>query len=121
MRESVINGGNVSEFREQSLAAAGARGWHNVNVREAAILMGADAEAVSAELFDKEINEFSIDSRSVKTGELFFALSQEDYARAGFNGTFDDAHQYIKDAFDKGAIAAVARADRVNGDPRLWL
>lgn len=90
-----------------------------MNVRAASILMGADAEAVGAELFDKEISEFSIDSRSVKTGELFFALSQEDYARAGFNGTFADAHEYIEDALGKGAIAAVARADRVNSDPTL--
>lgn len=90
-----------------------------MNVREASILMGADAAHVSAELFDRRINEFSIDSRSVKEGELFFALSQEDYARAGFNGTFDDAHQYIKDAIDKGAIAAVARAERVQSDPSL--
>lgn len=90
-----------------------------MNVREATNLMGADAAAVSAELFDKEINEFSIDSRSVKAGELFFALSQEDYVRAGFNGTFHDAHQYIKEAFGKGAIAAVARTDRVNGDAEL--
>jgi len=81
--------------------------------------MGAIAEEVSAELFDKKINEFSIDSRSVKTGELFFALSQSDYARAGFNGTFDDAHQYIEDAFARGAIAAVARKARVEGDPVL--
>ncbi len=90
-----------------------------MNVRAASILMGADAEAVSAELFDKEISEFSIDSRSVKKGELFFALSQEDYARAGFNGTFADAHEYIEDALGKGAIAAVARAARVNSDPAL--
>ena len=68
---------------------------------------------VSAELFDKEITDFSIDSRSVNAGELFFALSQEDYARAGFNGTFADAHEFIPDALSRGAIAAVARADRV--------
>ena len=90
-----------------------------MNVREASILMGADAEEVSAELFDKEITDFSIDSRSVNAGELFFALSQEDYARAGFNGDFADAHEFIEDAFGRGAIAAVARAERVNGDPRL--
>ncbi len=90
-----------------------------MNVREAAVLMGAIADEVSAELFDKKISEFSIDSRSVKTGDLFFALSQSDYARAGFNGTFDDAHQYIDDAFAKGAIAAVARKARVEGDPLL--
>ena len=90
-----------------------------MNVREASLLMGANAADVGAELFDKEITGFSIDSRSVTTGELFFALSQEDYARAGFNGTFADAHQYIDDAFGKGAIAAVARADRVKGDQHL--
>jgi UDP-N-acetylmuramoyl-tripeptide--D-alanyl-D-alanine ligase len=90
-----------------------------VNVREASILMGADSEAISAELFDKQIADFSIDSRSVKAGELFFALSQEDYARAGFNGTFADAHEFIADAFNHGAIAAVARADRVRGDEKL--
>jgi UDP-N-acetylmuramoyl-tripeptide--D-alanyl-D-alanine ligase len=90
-----------------------------VNVREASLLMGAISANAGAELFDKEISGFSIDSRSVTTGELFFALSQEDYTRAGFNGTFADAHQYIDDAFAKGAIAAVARADRVTSDEHL--
>ena len=90
-----------------------------MNVREASILMGADASFVSAELFDKQITDFSIDSRSVKTGELFFALSQDDYQRAGFNGTFADAHEFIEDAFARGALAAVARAERVNTDEKL--
>jgi len=81
--------------------------------------MRANAEYVSAELFDKKIADFSIDSRSVNAGGLFFALSQEDYARAGFNGTFADGHQFIPDAFDRGAMAAVARADRVRGDEGL--
>ena len=90
-----------------------------MNVREASVLMGAIADELSAELFDKKITDFSIDSRAVHAGEIFFALSQEDYARAGFNGAFADGHQYIKDAFDRGAIAAVARADRVTGDRAL--
>lgn len=90
-----------------------------MKVREASLLMGASAEDTSAELFDKEIIDFSIDSRSVNAGELFFALSQEDYARAGFNGTFADGHQYIQDAFARGAVAAVARKDRVRGDQGL--
>jgi UDP-N-acetylmuramoyl-tripeptide--D-alanyl-D-alanine ligase len=81
--------------------------------------MGANATGASPELFDKEIKDFSIDSRSVGAGELFFALSQEDYARAGFNGTFADAHQYIADALAQGAIAAVARTDRVSVDANL--
>jgi UDP-N-acetylmuramoyl-tripeptide--D-alanyl-D-alanine ligase len=81
--------------------------------------MGANATSMSAEMFDKQIRDYSIDSRSVGAGELFFALSQEDYARAGFNGEFVDAHRFIADAFARGAIAAVARADRVSGDPVL--
>jgi UDP-N-acetylmuramoyl-tripeptide--D-alanyl-D-alanine ligase len=90
-----------------------------VKVGEAAFLMGANATGASPELFDKEIKDFSIDSRSVGAGELFFALSQEDYARAGFNGTFADAHQYIAEALAQGAVAAVARADRVREDANL--
>src|SRR5436190_18731933 len=81
--------------------------------------MGADTASVSARMFDKQIKDYSIDSRSVGAGELFFALSQQDYARAGFNGEFVDAHRFIGDALERGAIAAVARADRVNGDPEL--
>src|SRR6267142_2012090 len=81
--------------------------------------MGANAEHLSAELFDKEINDFSIDSRSVGAGELFFALSQADYARAGFNGTFADGHQFITEAFERGAIAAVARVDHVRDSEDL--
>ncbi len=90
-----------------------------MKVREASLLTGAGTDELGAELFDNEIINFSIDSRSVKAGELFFALSQEDYARAGFNGTFADGHLYIKDAFDRGAVAAVARADRVLADQGL--
>src|ERR687883_23663 len=81
--------------------------------------MGADARHFSAEMFDKEIVGFSIDSRNTGAGELFFALSQEDYARAGFNGTFVDAHRYIPQAFEKGAVAAVARKDHVQADAGL--
>ena len=45
-----------------------------MKVGEAAELMGADANALSAVMFDKQITDFSIDSRSVGAGELFFAL-----------------------------------------------
>ncbi|HEU4768374.1 MAG TPA: UDP-N-acetylmuramoyl-tripeptide--D-alanyl-D-alanine ligase [Pyrinomonadaceae bacterium] len=90
-----------------------------MKVGEAAALMGAQVDSLSAELFDKQINDFSIDSRSVGAGELFFALSQKDYVRAGFNGDFIDGHTFIADSFAHGAIAAVARLDRVAGDPGL--
>ncbi|HSE33037.1 MAG TPA: UDP-N-acetylmuramoyl-tripeptide--D-alanyl-D-alanine ligase [Pyrinomonadaceae bacterium] len=90
-----------------------------MNLAEAARLMGANVEALSAEMFDKQITDYSIDSRSVGAGELFFALSQKDYVRAGFNGEFADGHQFIEASFAAGAIAAVARLDRVKGDPQL--
>ena len=81
--------------------------------------MGANVQALSAEMFDKQITDYSIDSRSVGAGELFFALSQKDYVRAGFNGEFADGHKFIESSFAAGAIAAVARLDRVTGDPQL--
>ena len=91
-----------------------------MKIGEAASLMGAETVgATSAEMFDKVIKGFSIDSRSIGEGELFFALSQDDYTRAGFNGTFVDAHRFIPQAFERGAIAAVARADHVHGDASL--
>ena len=90
-----------------------------MNLGEAAGLMGADAASMSAEMFDNTITDFSIDSRTVGAGELFFALSQKDYVRAGFNGEFADGHQFIAGAFERGAIAAVARKDRVQGDTEL--
>src|SRR5881275_3347820 len=81
--------------------------------------MGATSDSLRPEIFDKEIVDFSIDSRTTEAGELFFALSQPDYEKAGFNGTFADAHNFISDAFDRGAIAAVARHDRVGNDSGL--
>lgn len=81
--------------------------------------MGADVNRLRPQLFDKEIVDFSIDSRTAEAGELFFALSQPDYERAGFNGRFADAHNFIQSAFDRGAIAAVARRDRFAADEKL--
>ncbi|HZI46885.1 MAG TPA: UDP-N-acetylmuramoyl-tripeptide--D-alanyl-D-alanine ligase [Pyrinomonadaceae bacterium] len=90
-----------------------------MNIRTAAELMGADINTLRPELFDKEIVDFSIDSRTTGAGELFFALSQPDYERAGFNGQFADAHNFIQSAFDHGAIAAVARRDRFVSDEQI--
>lgn len=81
--------------------------------------MRASSEA-DDRLFDKEINGFSIDSRATAPGELFFALSSEDYRRHCFTATtFADAHLFIGEAFEHGAVAAVARAARVEGDEEL--
>jgi UDP-N-acetylmuramoyl-tripeptide--D-alanyl-D-alanine ligase len=90
-----------------------------VNIETAASLMSATTDGLRAELFDKEIIDFSIDSRTAGKGELFFALSQPDYERAGFNGSFADAHDFISQAIANGAIAAVARRERVAADEKM--
>lgn len=90
-----------------------------MKVKEAASLMGANVEQLAAPIFDKEIADFSIDSRTVGEAQLFFALSQADYDRAGFNGTFADGHQYIPAALRRGALAAVGRADHIRGNEAM--
>jgi UDP-N-acetylmuramoyl-tripeptide--D-alanyl-D-alanine ligase len=90
-----------------------------LKVSDAASLIRASIE-VSGQLFDKEIQGFSIDSRATAPGELFFALSPEDYRRHCFTATsFADAHHFIPQAFEQGAVAGVARRERVEGDEAL--
>ncbi len=90
-----------------------------MNVRAAADLMNASVASTRAGILDGEIKGFSLDSRSIAAGELFFALLQDDYTRAGFNGTFADSHDFIAEALASGAIAAVARRSRVEKDEKL--
>jgi UDP-N-acetylmuramoyl-tripeptide--D-alanyl-D-alanine ligase len=81
--------------------------------------MGA-VQSAPPEFFDKELTGFAIDSRTVAPGELFFAFAPEDYRRHYFTATqFDDAHRYIAQALARGAVAAVARRDRVAEDAEL--
>ncbi|MDQ5836579.1 MAG: UDP-N-acetylmuramoyl-tripeptide--D-alanyl-D-alanine ligase [Acidobacteriota bacterium] len=90
-----------------------------MKLAEAKVLMRASAEGARG-FFDKEIKGFSIDSRATAPGELFFALSPEDYRRHCFTATsFADAHRFIPQAFGQGAVAAVARGPRVEGDEEL--
>jgi UDP-N-acetylmuramoyl-tripeptide--D-alanyl-D-alanine ligase len=67
---------------------------------------------VDPALLATEVTSFSIDSRDVEAGDVFFALSQPDYANNGFNGEFDDATRFVASAFQKGAVACVVRPDR---------
>jgi len=90
-----------------------------VRVGDAARFMRARGGA-GAGLFDKEISGFSIDSRTAAAGELFFALSPEDYRRHCFTATtFADAHRFIPQALGQGAVAAAARAASVESDESL--
>ncbi len=74
--------------------------------------MNAEATGANPALLDAQVNTFVIDSREVKAGDVFFALSQPEYKQNGFNGEFEDSTKYVASALANGAIAAVVRADR---------
>jgi UDP-N-acetylmuramoyl-tripeptide--D-alanyl-D-alanine ligase len=76
-----------------------------------------DSSRAGSEFFDNELTGYAIDSRTVATGDLFFALAPEDYRRHFFTAKeFDDGHRFIGQALSEGAVAAVARRARVEGD-----
>lgn len=74
--------------------------------------MNAAASNLNPALLERDVTSFAIDSREVRTGDVFFALSQPDYRNNGFNGDFEDSTQYVPAAFAKGASACVVRGDR---------
>ncbi|MCA1642224.1 MAG: UDP-N-acetylmuramoyl-tripeptide--D-alanyl-D-alanine ligase [Acidobacteria bacterium] len=79
-----------------------------------------DSRQSGSPFFDNQLSGFSIDSRTVAPGDLFFALAPEDYRRHFFTAKeFDDGHRFIPQAFEKGAAAVVARRARVEGDVEL--
>lgn len=84
-----------------------------MKLRTAVGLMGVaetPAAALPEALLEHELTGFSIDSRSVRAGELFFALSPPDYQRHSFTAThFGDAHDFIQQALAQRATAIVAR------------
>lgn len=89
-----------------------------MNIKTAVRLMRAVAE--TSAIFDKEIKGFSVDSRTTTPGALFFALSPEDYRDHYFTATsFVDSHEFIPQAFERGAVAAVARTTRVTDNDAL--
>ena len=64
--------------------------------------------------FDQEVVAmgYSIDSRTLNSGELFLALRGEHF----------DGHDYVEAALEKGAVAAVVQTGRVKGaDPHRLL
>ena len=74
--------------------------------------MNGNAPLLDPALSDRDVTNFVIDSREVKAGDVFFALSQPEYAANGFNGDFDDSTKYAAAAIATGAIAAIVRRDR---------
>jgi UDP-N-acetylmuramoyl-tripeptide--D-alanyl-D-alanine ligase len=78
----------------------------------AANLMNADVKEISPALLGAEFKTVSVDSRTVRAGDVFFAFSQPEFQNNGFNGEFRDAHEFIPQAFAGGAMACIARRDR---------
>ncbi len=74
--------------------------------------MNGDAPLLDPALSDRDVTNFVIDSREIKAGDVFFALSQPEYAANGFNGDFDDSTKYAAASLATGAIVAVVRRDR---------
>lgn len=62
-------------------------------------------------LVDKSISGFSVDSRSVKKGDLFFALS----------GARVDGHLFLKEVAEKGAVGAIVNKSYQGPDYNLFL
>ncbi len=75
--------------------------------------MHASASNIPPVLLNDEVTGCVIDSREVKAGNVFFALSQPDYKENGFNGDFDDSTRYVPAAFAAGAVACVIRHNRL--------
>jgi UDP-N-acetylmuramoyl-tripeptide--D-alanyl-D-alanine ligase len=69
------------------------------------------ADCLQLKAGEKEITGFSIDSREVKKGDLFFALKGEKY----------DAHSFLKEVASRGAAAAVVDADYLGESCGLFL
>jgi len=61
-------------------------------------IINAKLEGIDADL---SFNNFSIDSRTVKDGDVFFCIK----------GEMTDGHQYISQALEKGASAVVANPE----------
>ena len=80
-----------------------------MKLRNVIEFMDAQPSALEPALYDRDVTHFAIDSRDVRAGSLFFALSQPDYANNGFNGDFDDATKFVPSAFENGAVAAVVQ------------
>lgn len=83
-----------------------------MNLEKAIDYIKGETPNFSPALLQRDVTSFVIDSREVKAGDVFFALSQPEYAQNGFNGEFADSTAFAAEALKKGAVAAVVRCDR---------
>lgn len=84
----------------------------NLKLENIISAIGGNAPQMSPAQRENDATNFVIDSREIRAGDVFFALSQPEYADNGFNGDFDDSTQYAAGALAAGAVAVVLREDR---------
>jgi UDP-N-acetylmuramoyl-tripeptide--D-alanyl-D-alanine ligase len=72
----------------------------NLNLGQIALMMGAELKVNSPHL---PVTGYSIDSRTIKPHELFFAIKGDNF----------DGHDFVVSALDRGAEAAVVSKDFV--------
>lgn len=79
-----------------------------MNLGEIANILGSNIRAArgASELAQREPIGYSIDSRTVRAGELFFAIRGETY----------DGHQFVADAIAGRALAAVVSRDFLDSE-----
>ncbi len=82
---------------------------NNMNLGKIADILGSNIRAArgASELAEREPVGYSIDSRTVRAGELFFAIRGESY----------DGHRFVADAIARRALAAVVSRDFLDSDP----
>ena len=80
-----------------------------MNLGEIADILGSNIRAArgASELAEREPIGYSIDSRTIRAGELFFAVRGENY----------DGHRFVGDAIASRALAAVVSRDFLDSDP----
>jgi UDP-N-acetylmuramoyl-tripeptide--D-alanyl-D-alanine ligase len=71
-------------------------------------ILGSNIRAArgATELAEREPSGYSIDSRTIRSGDLFFAIRGENY----------DGHRFVVDAIAKRALAAVVSRDFLTSD-----
>ncbi len=80
-----------------------------MNLGAIADILGSNIRAArgASELAEREPVGYSIDSRTLRAGELFFAIRGENY----------DGHRFVADAIAGRALAAVVSRDFLDSDP----
>ena len=76
-----------------------------LNLREIARWTGAALKPWSGDLLEEPATGYSIDTRTLAAGDLFFAVRGERY----------DAHEFVRAALEKGARAAVISVNKASG------